>query len=678
MFDVLKLQLGKTLSVLISLALLANASASEPRFEQLGESIQKLCDQHDGTVAIAIEFIESGHTIFINEDQVMPTASLIKLAVMHEAYDQANSDTLDLSKKIILKEEDKVPGSGILSNHFSEGLTLSLHDAIHLMITYSDNTATNLVLDQVGLQQVCDGMAKMGLAETRINAKVYRGSSTSISPERSELYGLGSTTAKETLSLLKQIYQKNAVSKSASEAMLSHLFTCDDDTKLAAGFPTGTPFAHKTGAISHARCDAGIVEVADESIVLVVLTANNRDQSWTNSNQALELCKGIGRLVYTHAASQTSTSTADSNKEAKKLSIGSFGRLVEDLQRTLNAKLEPSASLSVDGDFGPATRAAVIRFQEAKGLTADGIFDQDDWKALGTLITEDEPAPEPSMANRQELPSTPADPLEGPPFVTAKAWAIANLEDGTILFESNLNDKLDIASTTKIMTAYLVLELAEKNPSVLSEQILFSEKADQTRGSTCGIRAGEIVSVEELLFGLLLPSGNDAAIALAEHFGSRLVKKTAEQESDELFVIAMNEKAQSLGMTQTHFCNPHGLTEPGHLSSANDLVKLTCAAMHFDSFRRYVKTRQHGCQLDSKSGYRRNVLWRNTNQLLEIDGYTGVKTGTTTAAGACLVSACQRDEQEIIMVLLGSSSSRGRYADSRNLYRWAWNELSKP
>lgn len=678
MFDVLKLQLGKTLSVLISLALLANASASDPRFEQLGESIQKLCDQHDGTVAIAIEFIESGHTIFINEDQVMPTASLIKLAVMHEAYDQANSDTLDLSKKIILKEEDKVPGSGILSNHFSEGLTLSLHDAIHLMITYSDNTATNLVLDQVGLQQVCDGMAKIGLAETRINAKVYRGSSTSISPERSELYGLGSTTAKETLSLLKQIYQKNAVSKSASEAMLSHLFTCDDDTKLAAGFPTGTPFAHKTGAISHARCDAGIVEVADESIVLVVLTANNRDQSWTNSNQALELCKGIGRLVYTHAASQTSTSTADSNKEAKKLSIGSFGRLVEDLQRTLNAKLEPSASLSVDGDFGPATRAAVIRFQEAKGLTADGIFDQDDWKALGTLITEDEPAPEPSIANRQELPSTPADSLEGPPFVTAKAWAIANLEDGTILFESNLNDKLDIASTTKIMTAYLVLELAEKNPSVLSEQILFSEKADQTRGSTCGIRAGEIVSVEELLFGLLLPSGNDAAIALAEHFGSRLVKKTAEQESDELFVIAMNEKAQSLGMTQTHFCNPHGLTESGHLSSANDLVKLTCAAMHFDSFRRYVKTRQHGCQLDSKSGYRRNVLWRNTNQLLEIDGYTGVKTGTTTAAGACLVSACQRDEQEIIMVLLGSSSSRGRYADSRNLYRWAWNELSKP
>ncbi len=677
MFEVIKPQLGKTLPIFIFLSLLANASANDSRFKQLGESIQELCDQHEGTVAIGIEFLESGQTILINEDQVMPTASLIKLAVMHEAYDQANSDTLDLSKKITLKEEDKVPGSGILSNHFSGGLSLSLHDAIHLMITYSDNTATNLVLDHVGLQQVCDGMAKIGLPETRINAQVYRGSSTSISPERSERYGLGSTTAKETLALLKQIYQKKAVSKSASEAMLSHLFTCDDDTKLAAGFPAGTRFAHKTGAISHARCDAGIVKVADESIVLVVLTANNRDQSWTNSNQALELCKGIGKLVYTHAASQASRSTADSKEDAKKLSIGSFGRLVEDLQRTLNAKLEPTTSLSVDGDFGPATRAAVIRFQEAKGLKADGIFDLDDWKALGTLITEDEPAPEPSVANRQELPSTPADSLEGPPFVTAKAWAIANLEDGAILFESNLNDKLDIASTTKIMTAYLVLELAEKNPSILSEQIIFSEKADRTRGSTCGIRAGEILSVEELLFGLLLPSGNDAAIALAEHFGSRIVKRTAEQASDELFVIAMNEKAQSLGMTRTHFCNPHGLTESGHQSSANDLVKLTCAAMHFDSFRRYVNTRQHGCKLDSKSGYRRNVLWKNTNQLLEIDGYTGVKTGTTTAAGACLVSACQRDEQEIILVLLGSSSSRGRYADSRNLYRWAWNELLK-
>lgn len=677
MFEVIKPQLGKTLPIFIFLSLLANASANDSRFKQLGESIQELCDQHEGTVAIGIEFLESGQTILINEDQVMPTASLIKLAVMHEAYDQANSDTLDLSKKITLKEEDKVPGSGILSNHFSGGLSLSLHDAIHLMITYSDNTATNLVLDHVGLQQVCDGMAKIGLPETRINAQVYRGSSTSISPERSERYGLGSTTAKETLTLLKQIYQKKAVSKSASEAMLSHLFTCDDDTKLAAGFPAGTRFAHKTGAISHARCDAGIVKVADESIVLVVLTANNRDQSWTNSNQALELCKGIGKLVYTHAASQASRSTADSKEDAKKLSIGSFGRLVEDLQRTLNAKLEPTTSLSVDGDFGPATRAAVIRFQEAKGLKADGIFDLDDWKALGTLITEDEPAPEPSVANRQELPSTPADSLEGPPFVTAKAWAIANLEDGAILFESNLNDKLDIASTTKIMTAYLVLELAEKNPSILSEQIIFSEKADRTRGSTCGIRAGEILSVEELLFGLLLPSGNDAAIALAEHFGSRIVKRTAEQASDELFVIAMNEKAQSLGMTRTHFCNPHGLTESGHQSSANDLVKLTCAAMHFDSFRRYVNTRQHGCKLDSKSGYRRNVLWKNTNQLLGIDGYTGVKTGTTTAAGACLVSACQHDEQEIILVLLGSSSSRGRYADSRNLYRWAWNELLK-
>ena len=142
MFEVIKSQLGKTLPIFIFLSLLANASANDLRFKQLGESIQELCDQHEGTVAIGIEFLESGQTILINEDQVMPTASLIKLAVMHEAYDQANSDTLDLSKKITLKEEDKVPGSGILSNHFSGGLTLSLHDAIHLMITYSDNTAT--------------------------------------------------------------------------------------------------------------------------------------------------------------------------------------------------------------------------------------------------------------------------------------------------------------------------------------------------------------------------------------------------------------------------------------------------------------------------------------------------------------------------------------------------------
>ena len=640
---------------------------------ELKRSIERLVTQHQGRVAVAIEFLDSGKAILIDENRVMPTASLIKIAVMHEAYAQAQAGRLDLKQQIVLKAEDKVPGSGVLTSHFQDGLTLTLADAIQLMIAYSDNTATNLVLDKVGLQNVCDGMKKIGFPETRINSKVYRGSTTSLSKERSATYGLGSTTAQETLDLLKQIYKKQAVSESASEAMLRHLYACEDDTKLAVGFPAGTRFAHKTGAISHARCDAGILETSRGPVAIVVLTSQNKDKSWTPNNQALLLCRRIGSLVYTLVTQESVNQESESIPT--RLASGSFGRLVEDLQRTLNAKLKPSPGLSVDGDFGPATKAAVMQFQKSRGLSVDGIFDQNDWAALGTLVTQDKPVPSPENVNSEKLKKNPADALAGVPFVTAKAWAIANLADGKILFHSQKDQQLDIASTTKIMTAYLVLELAATDPSILEEKITFSQRADRTRGSTSGIRAGEIVTVKELLFGLLLPSGNDASVAFAEHFGSRLAKSTEKKSSYELFIQAMNDKAKSLAMNDSQFRNPHGLTASGHQSTAADLVKLATAAMRLKSFRDYVSTRQHGTTLESQTGYRRNVVWKNTNQLLGIEGYIGLKTGTTTAAGACLVSACRRDGKAIVLVVLGSGSSRGRYVDSRNLYRWAWNKL---
>ncbi len=358
-----------------------------------------------------------------------------------------------------------------------------------------------------------------------------------------------------------------------------------------------------------------------------------------------------------------------------KLASGSFGRIVEDLQRTLNAKLKPTPNLAVDGDFGPATKAAVIRFQKNHKLPADGTFDQDDWTALGTLLTESKPVAAPAVINREKLTKKRADPLDGVPFVTAKSWAMANLADGTIHFHSNKDEKLDIASTTKIMTAYLVLQQAAQNEAILAEKINFSERADRTPGSTSSVRAGEILTVKELLYGLLLPSGNDAAVALAEHFGPRLAKSNEKKSSYDLFILAMNDKATSLGMQDSHFKNPHGLTAPGHRSTAADLVKLATAAMKLESFRHYVQTRQHGCTVASKSGSQRNILWKNTNQLLAIDGYIGIKTGTTSAAGACLVSACQRNGKEMVLVVLGSGSSRGRYADSRNLYRWGWKQI---
>ncbi len=283
----------------------------------------------------------------------------------------------------------------------------------------------------------------------------------------------------------------------------------------------------------------------------------------------------------------------------------------------------------------------------------------------------------PETVNNEVLPLQPADPLDGPPIVTCKAWTIVDGDTGATLFSSNATQRLDFASTTKIMTAWLVIRMAENSPEVFDEVITMSDRADDTIGSTSGLRSGESVSVREALYGLMLPSGNDMSVALAEHFGSRLAPSSATNLSDSLdqFVAAMNAEAVRLGMEDTHYMNPHGLTHADHLSTAADLAILARVAFQSPVFQHYVSTRKHGVTAKGLSGYERNVVWENTNQLLGIEGYSGVKTGTTDKAGACLVSTGTRNGRRLFMVVLGSAASESRYADSRNLYRWAWNEL---
>jgi D-alanyl-D-alanine carboxypeptidase (penicillin-binding protein 5/6) len=174
----------------------------------------------------------------------------------------------------------------------------------------------------------------------------------------------------------------------------------------------------------------------------------------------------------------------------------------------------------------------------------------------------------------------------------------------------------------------------------------------------------------------MLPSGNDVSVALAEHFGPRLVAGGSSGEDPlRQFVQAMNDEAARLGLSATSFDNPHGLTSPRHLSSVQDLARLAQTAFGSETFRRYAATRQHGATVTGPGGYQRNVVWKNTNELLGIEGFDGIKTGTTDQAGACLVSTGERDGQRLIVVVLGSAASESRYADSRNLYRWAWQEL---
>jgi len=343
------------------------------------------------------------------------------------------------------------------------------------------------------------------------------------------------------------------------------------------------------------------------------------------------------------------------------------------------------------------------------------------WAAMVVMATGLALLPGPVWAQQDATRLAPPEELTGPPLVTCKAWAIADGRTGKLLFGHNEDKQLDNASTTKVMTIHLVLKLADADPAVLDETLTFSKRADETGGSTAGVKTGESLTVRELLYGLMLPSGNDASVALAEHLGGRFpalsetekqaiakaggaggdanknangmpaeakngkanetgdAAKTENPANDAYnrFVAEMNREAARLGMKNTQFQNPHGLSVPGHHTTARDLLILAHAAMKNELFRQYVSTREHKTKLTAADGTTRDVTWQNTNQLLGISGYDGIKTGTTTQAGACLVSSARRGDDHLLAVVLGSTSPDARYVDSRNLYRWAWQQRTK-
>jgi serine-type D-Ala-D-Ala carboxypeptidase (penicillin-binding protein 5/6) len=274
-------------------------------------------------------------------------------------------------------------------------------------------------------------------------------------------------------------------------------------------------------------------------------------------------------------------------------------------------------------------------------------------------------------------PRQPADRPDGPPVVSAKGWAVADGRTGAILASADPPEPLAIASTTKIMTAWLVLKLAAADPKVLDEVVTFSTKAAGTGGTSAKLKAGEKVAVRDLLYGLMLPSGNDAARAFAEHFAARF-PAGAKDDADPAapFVAAMNREAAELKMTNTRYLDPHGLGL--NRSTPRDLAVLAAAALRNELFRTIVTTRRHSCTVTAADGTTRTQVWDNTNRLLGIEGYDGVKTGTTTAAGFCLVGSAVRDGQHRIVVVLGATSNDGRYVDTRNLFRFAWQLPPRP
>jgi beta-lactamase class A len=286
-------------AVLVTLIGLGSGPVTTRAGEPLDSKLIPLIQAHKGKVAVAVKNLDTGESFAYHADVPMVTASLIKFPIMVEVYRQAAEKKIDLNKPITLKKEDKVGGSGILTAHFSDGVTFPLRDAVHLMIVYSDNTATNLVLDQIGIRSTADTMEKMGYPNTKAHSKIFR-RDTSVFPERSKEFGIGSTTADEMVRLCESLYRKDLVSTEASEAMLKHMEACDDKDKLTRFLPPGTKVAFKTGSLNAAKTAAGIITTPGGPVAVCVMTDNNEDQRWITDNAGNRLCADVAKVVFDH------------------------------------------------------------------------------------------------------------------------------------------------------------------------------------------------------------------------------------------------------------------------------------------------------------------------------------------------------------------------------------------
>ncbi|WP_165422838.1 D-alanyl-D-alanine carboxypeptidase family protein [Ktedonosporobacter rubrisoli] len=261
------------------------------------------------------------------------------------------------------------------------------------------------------------------------------------------------------------------------------------------------------------------------------------------------------------------------------------------------------------------------------------------------------------------------DTLSSPPAVSAPYAALYDLTYHTSLMTKAATTETEIASTTKIMTALLVLQSYRLDHKVTITQDVINY-VNENNASNAGLLVNDKLTVKQLLYAMLLPSGCDAAYAMAVSLKGSLDK----------FVAEMNQEAELLGLTQTYYTTVDGLHNPDSkgrygYSTAADLIQLTTYAMQFPLFRQLVGTQTYSLPATSEH---HAYTWTNTNHLLgTYPGAIGVKTGTTPWAGYCLVFAAVRNGETLLGVVLSSTSSQQRYTDSTALLNWGFSLFSK-
>ena len=245
--------------------------------------------------------------------------------------------------------------------------------------------------------------------------------------------------------------------------------------------------------------------------------------------------------------------------------------------------------------------------------------------------------------------------MPSPPQLAAKSYVLMEASSGNVLVESNGDERLPPASLTKLMTAYIATLDIRRGQIGENDPVTVSENAWRTGGSRMFIKVGSQVSVSDLLHGIIIQSGNDASVALAEHIAG----------SEDAFADMMNKTAADLGMSNSHFMNPTGLPHPEHYSSAHDMAVLARAIIGEDPAHYAIYSQKEFFWNNIKQPNRNLLLWRDKT----VDG---LKTGHTEEAGYCMVSSAVRDGMRLIAVVFGTNSEQARAAETQKLLTYGF------
>jgi len=266
----------------------------------------------------------------------------------------------------------------------------------------------------------------------------------------------------------------------------------------------------------------------------------------------------------------------------------------------------------------------------------------------------------PSPSAPAPAPATPPVVLQAPgapvaPTIAAASWVLVDTLSGQTLGAANHDERRDPASLTKLMTAYVAFGALRAKTITPSQMVQVSQQAWKAEGSRMFIEPRKAVSIDELLHGVIIQSGNDASVAVAE----------AVAGTEEAFVAKMNEEATRLKLASTHFTNATGLSHPQHYSTAGDIARLAAAL---------IRDYPEFYPIYSQKEFRyNNITQSNRNRLLWTDPYVdGVKTGHTDAAGWCLVASAKRGDRRLVSVVLGAASDSSRAAESQKLLNWGF------